>query len=275
LNDKKDAPGVRVDARHARGIYVGNQGTQLNIGNYIHIPLPRPSRRAVILLGVAFLLIAAAAVGGKAWMQHGEKSAAPNSQSTDDDAPYGWGPLRTMYSINEPSRTAAFDSFTDEPAPITDERDFVKCGIAGQQLSSYAGEIPIYASETYVGVSVWINNASTVPGQEILRAWMSLQLPSEPAHDPAVNVQLHGDNVATVWDGCRLQTGGRVIVEYVPGSAVVQPVVDPMAPQPVRDEVIRSHEFLPGMQGSDSGVIPTGATPYGYIAFGLRVTSVP
>jgi hypothetical protein len=48
----------------------------------------------------------------------------------------GWGPLRDMYTVQEASPTAAFNSILDQPE-VGDERNFVRCKIADDKDMMY------------------------------------------------------------------------------------------------------------------------------------------
>lgn len=260
----------RADARRSRGPYIGDYGTQINIGS-VHLPLPRVSRRTSVVIAVVVLLLAAVVVSVAVRGQKGSAGETPVTQSNRDNEAYGWGPIRPIYTTKEPARTAVFNSFSDVGAvPYNDERDFVLCKINGEPQESLRNQVEIFNTVTNIAVGVWVNNSSTAPKQNIFGASIGLRLPSGAVTNPAINVHLKAANATEVWDGCRIQTNERVIIEYIPGTAYFQSL-SPMQQVELRDEVIRGNALLPGVRGSDAGVIPSDAKAYGIVVFGVRV----
>ncbi|MFD3427463.1 hypothetical protein [Nocardia fluminea] len=229
------------------------------------------------VVGVAGLIGAAAAVlalfRDTIDFKLGSKPDAPSTSmvSTANPAPgvndYGWGPMRELYTIKEPSPTAVFNSINDNPKRGS-EVNFVSCRIDGDPNMMYADEVAI-RDDTTIAVDVWIDNSSVRADQAIKGARMDLRVRSDSVVNPAINVHLSGMNVIEVYNGCKILTMKPAEVSYIPGSASLHIYDAP--PIKIDDAVVRGDKLLPGVRGRAEGVIGGDDTSYGYIKLLVKV----
>ncbi|MEU4413294.1 hypothetical protein [Nocardia salmonicida] len=205
----------------------------------------------------------------------GSKPDAPSTSmvSTANPVPapdvngYGWGPLRELYTIKEPSPTAVFNSINDNPVHGSDV-NFVGCRIDGDPNTMYRDEVAI-PDDTTISVDVWIDNSSVRADQAIKGARMDLRMSSDSIVNPAINVHLSGTNVIEVYNGCKILTMKPAQLSYIPGSASLRIYDTP--PIKIDDAVVRGDKLLPGVRGKAEGVIGGDDTYYGYIKFLVKV----
>lgn len=167
-----------------------------------------------------------------------------------------------MYTKNEPSPTAVFNSLADNKQ-MGDERNYVHCRVADSK-NMYADEVAI-SGDVEISVMVLIDNSSSLPDQAIRGARMDLLVESKPVFNPVLNVTLSADNAITVWNGCKILSTKPTTLSYVPGSAHLAVYEHPLIK--VEDRVVRGDKLLPGVRGNADGVIGGNSQTYGWIEF--------
>jgi hypothetical protein len=187
----------------------------------------------------------------------------------------GWGPDRPKFTMNDPSPRATLNSIVDELS-WGDTRQFVQCNVAGRPAGAAGSAIAVDGA-SIVDVTVWIENSSTKPGQDIKNARMRLDLPTGPVDDPGIEVTISGDAAAvpSVTAGCKLYGRQKMVVALDPasgkgdlsGGGAGKYVND----VPISDDVLRGDEPLPAVDGKPPGVIPANAWAYGILRFSLLI----
>lgn len=182
----------------------------------------------------------------------------------------GWGPDRPTFTTRTPSRTAAFNSITDNPA-FGDERAFTQCKLSRQPDGAYGDTVGVSSGDE-VSVYVYVSNAASpsVPEETISDAHMSLVLDSDFRDDPGLEVILTGTQTTTgrqlkVWDGCRITSQEPIRLAFVRGSATVS-TAGAADDQPMSDGVVNNSQPLPSTHGLEPGVVPV-ENAYGYMNF--------
>lgn len=186
----------------------------------------------------------------------------------------GWGPPRNTYTNASPSPVADLNSITD--ATWGDTRQFVQCKVEGRPAESTGTHI-VVQDPAVVNVTVWIENSSTVLGQDVTDARMRLALPEGPVDDPGINVVLsgHGTAIKEVWSGCKFFSREKLAVYLIPGSGAGElsrgghGVYEKDVP--MSDLILRGKELLPGVDGLEPGRIPANPSVYGIVRFSLLV----
>ncbi|WP_157978321.1 MULTISPECIES: hypothetical protein [Nocardia] len=187
---------------------------------------------------------------------------APNAND------YGWGPIRDLYRINEPSPTAVFNSIEDNQS-IGSEVNFVRCRIADDPKMMYGDEVAI-RDDINISVYVFIDNSSVRADQAINGARMDLRVSNDLAVNPALNVHLSGVNVIEVYNGCKILSMNPAVLSYIPGSAFLHTTANTSAIK-LEDAVVRGDKLLPGVRGNVDGVIGGNSSTYGYVEFRVKV----
>lgn len=187
----------------------------------------------------------------------------------------GWGPDREMFPGNSPSTYAVLNSINDSPS-WGDERQFVACKRADSD-EKYGWSSVAARGLTEIVVTTWIENASSIPGQDVTNATMQIVLPEHAADDPSVGVYLNSptSRIKQVWSGCRILTDLPSVVSVKPGSvSATTGSSDAPEEHQLGDGVLYGTELLPGTQGGAAGVIPASVHSYGIVRFTLVVQPV-
>lgn len=224
------------------------------------IPVAIPLTVALLGLGGVLYVNRDRLAGGSV-----DGAAAPTASPQPDGRFGGWGPLRDMYTHDHPSPTATFNSIIDNVA-VGDERNFVRCRIASDPNMKYSDDVAI-SHDTEIAVWIGIDNSSTDPRQTIFGAHLQLVLGKRSDTVATVNVNLIGDNVAEVWDGCRVIAPQHVDLSYVPGTAVLHTGDGEIS---LSDDVIRNEALLPGSKGQAPGTISGESEYYGQLELRLQ-----
>lgn len=189
-----------------------------------------------------------------------EPEGSPQPRPDEPTEPTGgWGPDRPTFTFAVPPRYPVFNSITDNPAH-GDERNFVQC--SDLTLDGEFGEELVLRDEHIYEVYIYFANDianSLDDGNEaaaVQMATVRATLPSESMEDPAIQGQLRGDNVPTVWDSCRFYHArpGQLIYEY--GSARMYTWGTPEDGLPLPE--------LEANGAITSGIVTADGAPLGY-----------
>lgn len=145
---------------------------------------------------------------------------------------YAWGPERSTFTMESPATYPTFNSITNNPT-IGDERDFVRVGEIGAEVTDLKDEIEVIPGRQYLVYVYFHNNASSTYNDSAhnnsgvaVRTRMSTSFstaltPSEKGKITAT-ITADNSNPASVWDEAYMTTKtDKVFLHYVAGSAKI------------------------------------------------------
>lgn len=141
-----------------------------------------------------------------------------------------WGPERATFTMESPATYPTFNSITDNPT-IGDERDFVRIGEIGADVTDLTNEITVIPGHQYLVYIYFHNNASSTFNDAAhnhsgvaLRTRMASTFSTvlTPSEKGTVSATITADNAnpGSVWDEAYMVTSAdKVLMHYVAGSA--------------------------------------------------------
>ena len=141
-----------------------------------------------------------------------------------------YGPERTTFTMESPATYPTFNSITDNPT-IGDERNFVRIGEIGADITDMTDEVTVVPGRQYLVYIYFHNNASSTFNDAAhnhsgvaLRTRMSSAFSTvlTPSERGTVSATITADNTnpGSVWDEAYMTTTtDKVLMHYVAGSA--------------------------------------------------------
>ncbi len=202
-------------------------------------------------------------------------AGADTSEEERQRVGLGWGPERTMYSVESTSPTAALNSLKDNPN-WGDQRNFTRC----RELTSEDkfGDAVAITKNSQIEVIVLFENASTKSGEDVVQTLMYPVISEAPSDDPVLQMVASGKSATSgeeikVWDGCQVMSDKPVKLSYLHGSARL---INNDHPDGIRvsDEVILGRELIPGSEGRPDGYIHASTSGYGHFIFTVLAVQI-
>ena len=143
-----------------------------------------------------------------------------------------WGPDRTTFTMEKPATYPTFNSITNNPT-IGDERNFVRVGEIGADVTDLTDEVKVVPGRQYLVYIYFHNNASSTFNDSAhdhsgvaLRTRMASSFSTvlTPTEKGQITATITADNTnpASVWDEAYMTTDTeKVLMHYVSGSAKI------------------------------------------------------
>ena len=141
-----------------------------------------------------------------------------------------WGPERDTFTMETPATYPTFNSITNNPT-IGDERDFVRVGEIGADVTDLTNNVVVVPGRQYLVYIYFHNNASSTFNDAAhnhsgvaLRTRMSSAFSTvlTPSNAGEISATITADNTTpgSVWDEAHMTTNAdKVLMRYVAGSA--------------------------------------------------------
>lgn len=191
----------------------------------------------------------------------------------------GWGPERSLFTMDNPADFPIFNAITDNPT-IGDERNFVRIGEITPEVTDLQDSVTVQSGKRYLVYIYYHNNASATFNDDAHEnagvatgTRISVSFPgkisSEKSENVMASITSDNSNPKTVWDSALITTLNREIsLSYVEGSAKIY------NSQKTNGLVLPSSLFsaegtLIGCEGLD-GIIPGCEEYHGTVSFVLE-----
>lgn len=206
--------------------------------------------------------------GGEAATSTPSLSVSPTPTSLKQA---GWGPARSLVSINSRPVAATLNSVVDHPL-YGDERSFMRVRLADNDKSAYANSVTVEPGSVYE-VLVAINNDAADGGEDAENVRLRLQIPGV-ARGSAPSYAFVTSSSTTpnkIWDGVTLvgeHIEDEFSLRYVSDSAVLH------SGGKANGTVLADDVFTDGVLiGCDSldGVLPAGDRCQSWVTFKVRI----
>lgn len=230
----------RVDWMHAQQPATANRAvgapSEVDGDEVPAVGASRHRRTRWIIRGVVGVIAIAATASAVPLAMQAIGSAAPGPRPTVSAAPSpseddtywrsGWGPERTVVSVESTGTTyPAFNSIHDNPN-YGDERNFVTIKPTGfMNAGAWDDDVWAYPGDTFF-VRIYGENSGMhhdpidIPAEAIQEARASAFI-SRTSNESTVGGQLWGVNATRVWDGVIIHHAEGVEIQFVPGSASI------------------------------------------------------
>lgn len=138
-----------------------------------------------------------------------------------------WGPERSTFTWQVPASYPTFNSITDNPS-LGDERNFVRVKEYGTE-NKYSDYVDVIGGKTYEVYVYYHNNASANLNQsgkgiaDNVRLSMAIPQNLNAGDSGVIKGTIKSTNTvpSSVWDTAFLDAKEKVVLNYVPNSAVI------------------------------------------------------
>lgn len=158
--------------------------------------------------------------------------ASSSNDTSNTSGPWGWGPERSLFTMESPATYPTFNSITDNSS-IGDERNFVRIGEINPDETNLTDDLEIVPGKQYLVYIYCHNNASATFNSEEsdysgvatncrVASGFSTTITSDGDGYVCAMIMADNANPQSVWDGVHLKTKcNKVLLRYVSGSAKI------------------------------------------------------